>query len=597
MGHLLRLRLQTTAILFDLFIEFRTTCDIDASVFLSEFTRLLPPTAPNAQLFSTAQALHDQGRFSEARQALEQLLAQDPRHADALHLLGMIAGQSNRPDVARELIERSLAIKPTAEAHNNLGNALRDLGEVDLAAAAYERAIALRPHYPGAYRNLANVFNDQGKPQEAALSLRKALSLEPQSAELHSALLYALHFHPEYDAKKLLEEHLAWARRHARPLAAQIQPHANDRRPDRRLRVGYVSPDFNSHPVGRLIGPLLAQHDRSKFEIIAYADVPAPDEVTAGLRKLVDRWYGVAGMSHADLAQKIRGDRVDILVDLAQHSGRNRMLVFARKPAPVQVAWLGYPGTTGLAAMDYRITDPYLDPPGEGDDCYSERSVRLPHCFWVYPAPADSPDPGPPPSEALGAITFGCMNRFAKVTRPTLELWRQILHATPGSRLLAYSRIGSHLQSVYQFFEAGGVSRDRIQFVPRQPVQLYFAQYRAIDIALDPIPHGGGATTCDALWMGVPVVTLAGKTAVGRGGVSILSNVNLPSLIAKSPEHYVAVAVELARDAARLKQLRGELRARLLASPLMDCQAFARDLEGAYRQMWEGWCGGAVPVG
>ncbi len=449
----------------------------------------------------------------------------------------------------------------------------------------------LKPNYAGAYRNLANVYHDKGRPDLALESLRKAVELAPSAAEINSNLLYLVHFHPDFDSAAILREHRRWAERHARPLQRDPKPFGNSRLPERRIRVGYISPDFRNHVAGRMFKPLLAHHDHTQFEITCYADVAAPDLLTEELKRLADHWRSSYQVPDEQLADEIRGDGIDILVDLAQHSGRNRMLVFARKPAPVQVSWLGYPGTTGLDTIDYRLTDPFLDPLGEGDQYYSEKSYRLPHSFWCYQPPdGQSEAVAAPPQDRNGFVTFGCMNRFAKVTPPTLALWRQVLQAVPNSRLRLHSKIGAHLDSVRAFFREGNIADERITFVQRQPLAEYPPQYHSIDIALDPIPHGGGTTTCDALWMGVPVVTLAGRTAVGRGGVSILSNVGLPEFIACSGEEYVSIAAELANDRSRLSQLRSTLRQRMERSPLMDAPQFARNIEAAYRQMWLTWC-------
>jgi predicted O-linked N-acetylglucosamine transferase (SPINDLY family) len=298
----------------------------------------------------------------------------------------------------------------------------------------------------------------------------------------------------------------------------------------------------------------------------------------------------VTGLTDQGLADQIRKDRIDILVDLGQHSGENRLVAFAHKPAPLQVSWLGYPGTTGLESMDYRLTDPYLDPPGSGDENYTERSIHLPHCFWCY-EPLELGIPvNPLPAMEAGLVTFGCMNRFNKVTGPTLELWREILKAVPKSRLLIHSKIGDHLDNVRRTFEKEGIASRRLEFVEHKPIPEYLRQYHRIDITLDPFPHGGGTITCDSLWMGVPVITLSGSTAVGRGGASLLSNVGLPELIAQTREQYLQIAVGLARDLTKLAQMRATLRQRMKASPLMDSRRFAGDMEAAYRQMWKTWC-------
>ena len=316
-----------------------------------------------------------------------------------------------------------------------------------------------------------------------------------------------------------------------------------------------------------------------------------PDGVTRELEDLADGWLSIAGMSDSQVADRIRNDRIDILVDLALHTATNRMLVFARKPAPVQVTMLGLPATTGLSTIDFRITDPYLDPPGPGDGDYSEQSVRLPHGFWCYDPDRDALPVADAPARKNGIVTFGCLNQFAKVNRPVLQLWARILRSVPGARLVLHSPPGSHRDAVTALFENGGIARARLEFAAQAPFRAYLEHYHHLDLCLDPFPFSGGTTTMDALWMGVPVITLAGRTAVGRGGVSILSNVGLTELIARSPEEYVALAVALARDPARLAGLRAGLRQRVQSSPLVDGPQYAADVEQAFRRMWLTWCG------
>jgi predicted O-linked N-acetylglucosamine transferase (SPINDLY family) len=406
-----------------------------------------------------------------------------------------------------------------------------------------------------------------------------------------NVFLYALHFCSDYDAKALLAEHRKWGELHERPLANQRRSFDNDPDPDRRLKIGYVSADFCNHPVGRFLVPLFASHDHRQVEICCYSDQMKPvDSTTRQLKGAADRWQIIKGISDVELAELIRKDRIDILVDLAQHSADNRLMTFAHKPAPVQVTWLGYPGTTGLNAMDYRLTDLYLDPPGQGDENYTECSIRLPHCFWCY-EPLETTSPvNALPAMQNGYVTFGCMNRFNKVTTASLELWRRILLAVPNSRLLIHSPIGDHLNAIRRRFVEGGIASRRVEFIERQPMPRYLWEYYRMDIGLDPFPHGGGTVTCDSMWMGMPVVTLSGRTAVGRGGVSLLSNVGLPELIAHSEEEYLSIAVELASDLPRLAALRAGLREKMKASPLMDGKRFAGDMEAAYRQMWRMWC-------
>jgi predicted O-linked N-acetylglucosamine transferase (SPINDLY family) len=535
-------------------------------------------------------ALHATGRSDEAIAAYKRALELDATDPRTYSNLGMTLLETGRPDAALVPLGRAVALDPNlAEAHNNLGSALRAAGRLDEAIASLRRAVELDPARAEAHDNLASVLREQGRLDEALASFRRAVTLRPDDAKVGSNLLFTLHSHPDFDGPALLAEHRRWAQRHADPLAALIEPHTNDRAPDRTLRVGYVSPDFRAHAVGQMVLSLFANHDRRQVEVIAYSDVQTPDVLTGKLKVRADRWVDTAGLSDAQLADRIRSDRIDILVDLALHTAGNRMLVFARKPAPVQVTMLGLPATTGLATMDYRLTDPYLDPVDTADLHYIEHSLRLPHCFWIFPPPDEAPPVGPLPAQRNGFVTFGCLNQPIKVTRPVLELWRTILQALPGSRLVLQSPHGSHQGAIRALFEQAGIAGGRVEFVPRTGRNAYFRRYLDLDLALDPFPYNGHTSTLDALWMGVPVVTLAGRTAVGRGGVSILSNLGLTELIARSPEHYVEIARSWADDSARLAALRGGLRQQMLASPLTDGKQYARDVEAAFRTVWHGW--------
>jgi predicted O-linked N-acetylglucosamine transferase (SPINDLY family) len=344
--------------------------------------------------------------------------------------------------------------------------------------------------------------------------------------------------------------------------------------------------------VGRFWLPLLEQHDKREVEVWAYSDVNRPDGMTERLKAHTDGWRNTAALSDEQMAELIRADGIDVLVDLAMHAANNRLLVFARKPAPVQACWLAYPSSTGLTAMDYRVSDPYLDPVGMDESAYSERTLRLPETYWCYRPVEGMPEVGALPALTRGYVTFGCLNNFNKINEPLLRVWAEILRQVAGSQLLLHARQGSHRRWVQEVMEGAGVEAARVRFADSVPLMEYYGLYNTMDIALDPFPHGGGTTTCETLWMGVPTVSLAGQTAVGRGGASILSNVGLGEMVARSEVEYVRVAVELAGDQARLGELRAGLRGRMRASPLMDTARFARNMEGVYRQMWRAWCDG-----
>jgi predicted O-linked N-acetylglucosamine transferase (SPINDLY family) len=401
-----------------------------------------------------------------------------------------------------------------------------------------------------------------------------------------------MHFCAEYSAEEIYAEHRRWSQRYAVPLAAATAPHTNDRASERRLRVGYVSPNFGLHPVGRFILPLLEAHDHGGFEIFCYSSTPGGDAITTACRAHADVWRETRSLTDAQLADAVREDRIDILVDLTMHLEGSRLLVFARRPAPVQIAYLAYCSTTGLEAIPYRFSDPYLDPPDRKLPFYSEETVWLPETYWCYRPVPGCPAVGPLPALAAGHITFGCLNSFCKVTDRTLAAWCRLLTAVGDARLLLHAPAGANRDRVRQFVAEQGVAPERLGFVDVLPLEQYLAVYAQIDVALDPFPYGGGTTTCDALWMGVPVVSLAGATAVGRGGVSILSNLKLPELVASGETQYVEIATALAGDLGRLGELRATLRRRMEQSPLTDEMRFARHVEAAYRALWRRWGAG-----
>jgi protein O-GlcNAc transferase len=537
-----------------------------------------------------ANALRRHGDLNTAIASYSKAIQIRPDLFEAHHNLGKLLREQGKLDEAVAILRRALEINPNlAEIHNALGLVYRQQSKLSDAAAEYTKALEIRPDVAGVLNNLANVLKEQGKLDEALACYDRALSLKPEDAAIHSNKIYTLHDHPAYNAAAILDHHRQWNLRHAKHLRPDPVRHPNDPAPNRRIRVGYVSPDFRSHPVGRFLLPPFDHHNHDAVEVFCYSDSPLSDAVTTRLRNRADAWRPIVGLSHDQFANLIRQDRIDILVDLTMHMAQNRMLTFARKPAPVQVTYLAYCSTTGLDTIDYRLTDPYLDPPGPGDANYSEKSIRLPQTYWCYePLPTETPTD--PPSQASGHITFACLNNFCKVTTPTLTAWRKIIQAIPRSRLILHTKEGDHRQHLQNFFAESNIESHRLSFVDFRPVNKYLQSYNEIDIALDPFPCAGGTTTCDALWMGVPVVTLAGQTAVGRSGLSILSNIGLPELVATSADQYIQIASSLATDATRLKTLRSELRNRMTTSPLMDAAQFAKDIEQAYRKMWQQWC-------
>jgi protein O-GlcNAc transferase len=536
-------------------------------------------------------ALRARGEFAAAVEAYERAIRIRPDHVGAVHNLGNAFQGMGNYEKAVGVYQQVVSLKPDlVEGYSNLGNALRILGRADEAAAAHRQALALRPGFGYSIGNLGNALKDLGQLDDAIACYRQAVVVDPRDVKAHSNLLFTLQFHPDYDAQDILHEHQLWNQTYARPLASEIRLHSNDRTPDRRLRVGYVSPNFESHCQAFYMVPLLAQHDRKQFEVFCYSDVNVPDAITAGLRKYADIWRETGRLSDSKLAESIRADGIDVLVDLTMHMASGRPLVFARKPAPVQVTWLAYPGTTGLTAMDYRLTDPVLDPPGVGDRNYTETSIRLPHTFWCMRMLTKEPSVNALPALSNGAVTFGCLNTFCKVNEGTLALWAKVVTAVPGSRLLMLVPSGSPRPRVLAALAAGGVDPSRVEFVDRQSRPAYLETYRRIDIGLDTTPYNGHTTSIDSYWMGVPVVTLIGQTVTGRAGLSQLSNLDLRDLAGRTKEEFVRIAVKLAGDLDRLSKLRASLRERVERSPLMDTPRFAHNIESAYRLMWQRWC-------
>lgn len=528
-------------------------------------------------------------------------------HAGAENNLCYALREAGQVEESVRLCREVVAKRPgDATGWKNLGLGLDALGNQDEAMDAWRRALSLGARTVEAWNGLGNALMRRGEIEEAVKCFHEAVAANPEDAWVHSNLLYALHLDPRMDARALLEAHRQWDRRHAAPLrgeAARItaQRPSRTRQPGKRLRVGYVSADLREHPVGRFLLPLMKGHGPA-VEVVCYSDARFGDAVTAEFQRVVrdkgGAWRDIAGRSDAAVAELVRQDAIDLLVDLSMHAGYNRMLAFARKPAPVQVTYLAYPSTTGLEAMDWRLTDRFLDPPAAGsadsEEIYTERSWRL-RSYWCYvpPVQAEGLEPSPTAGQAGrgdGAereVTFGCLNNFSKVGRAVVEVWGRILAQVPRSRLVLHAREGSHRERVLEQLAARGVARERVAFVGTLPTRDYLQVYGRVDVGLDPFPYGGGTTTCDALWMGVPVVTLRGKTAVGRGGTSILSNVGLGELVAADVEGYVGIAVGLARDVGRLAELRAGMRERMRASALMDVAGYVADVEAAYRGMWE----------
>ena len=541
--------------------------------------------------FALAGALREHNAFERAVAHYHCALAIAPRRADVLVDLGTVLRRLGRLDAAIATCDRALALDPdcvAALAHR--GAALGDQWRIDEAVASCRRALALDPDDAGAHFHLGNALVGAGRVDEAIASWRRTIALDPKNHIAHSNLAWMVSYSPRYDGEAILAEARAWSNLHAQPLAGRMRAHVNDRTPDRRLRIGYVSADFCDHSAAYFLVPLFRHHDRERFEIHAYSSAARADAITDRLRGQVDVWHDIERVGDLSAAELVREDRIDVLVDLAMHTGRGRPRLFACKPAPVQIAWLAYAGTTGLSTMDYRVTDPFLDPPGHGAGPYSEVSLTLPETFWCYDPLGSEPEPGSLPALRAGHVTFGCQNSFHKINAGVLALWARVLSAVEDSRLILHAPDHAHA-GVIEELARHGIARGRVQLVPRRRRSEYLKTYQEIDIGLDTLPFNGATTSLDAFWMGVPVVTLVGSTVVGRAGRCLAMNLGLPELVANTPEDFERATVALARDLERLAALRSGLRARIAASPLMDAPRFARNLEEAYRKAWRAWCG------
>jgi predicted O-linked N-acetylglucosamine transferase (SPINDLY family) len=546
--------------------------------------------------FNLGIARHGLGKLRQAAEHYRHALELRPGYADALNNLGNVYKELGEFQWAKSAYESALRAQPEGiAALNNLGCLLRSGGLLEDAEAVLRRGLQLHPDHPALLDNLGSVLKDAGELDQAIDCFRHAVRVDPDNAATHSNLVYALSFQST-QAGPLLEAACRWNERFAAPLRPATPSHPNDRSPDRRLRIGYVSPDFREHCQTLFTIPLLSHHDHAQLDIHCYSSVERADDFTRCISGYADVWRDVRRLDDESLACAIRADRIDILVDLTMHMAKGRPLLFARTPAPIQIAWLAYPGTTGMGAMDYRFTDPRLDP-GGCDDHYSERSIRLDDSFWCYDPLTDQPLVNPLPAIGRGFVTFGCLNNPCKVTDATLRLWGGVMRAVADSRLRLLAPPGPYRTRFLERLALHGIAADRVSFVPYQIRADYLCAYHEIDIGLDTFPYNGHTTSLDSLWMGVPTISRMGETCVGRGGSSQLFHVDLSELTAGTDAEFIAAAVALAGDLPRLAELRQHLRARLERSPLMDADRFARSIEAAYRKVWKDYCGASAMLG
>lgn len=550
----------------------------------------IAPDSPLAH-FNLANLLREQGRLDEAIAGYERAVVLAPDCAAMYCNLGNALRDAGRSEEAVGVYRKALELEPdNVDSLINLGNAFKETGRYGEAEESYGKALLVRPEMAEAHYNLGTVLQDQCRMQEAVVSFRRAVELGPGQAIAHSNLLMNLQYDPDVTPEAILEESRAWERSHLAGVPL-LSPPGNDRNPDRPLRIGYVSGDLRRHPVGYFLDGVLACHDGEAFEVFCYANQSFGDDLTERLRRNSGHWRPIFATSDEAVAEMIRNDRIDILVDLSGHTARNRLTVFGRRAAPVQATWAGYVGTTGLSAMDYLISDRQETPEGS-DAWYCERIVRLPDCYVCYSPPEYSPPVAPLPAGTNGFPTFGCFNNFAKINPRVTALWTRLLLEITDARLLLVTKaLGDPAvrERCLEAFAAGGVA-DRVSVSGMLPHGELLARYGEVDIALDPFPYSGGLTTLEGLWMGVPAVTLGGDRFASRHTLSHLTAAGLAEFIAHDEDSYLAIASSLAADRARLDAIRLGLRERMAASPLCDCRRFTRNLEIAYRAMWREWC-------
>lgn len=544
-------------------------------------------------------ALRHQKRFEEARAAFQRATELRPGYSEALEALAQAHMALYDWDGAIRVLKEIITRWPRkAEMHNNLGSIYQATGRLQEAIAAYQQALRINPRLAGALNSFGSAYMGQGDFEQAERCFRRCLDITPTDLRTRSNLLMLLNYIPDTEAEKVLEEHLEWGRVATRMIAPLPPLVARD--PRRRLRIGYLSPDFREHSVAAFIEPLFANHDHDRFEICCYSCLPRPDATTLRLQGYADRWRDIDQLSDPETARLIRDDGIDILVDLAGHTSNHRLGVFAARPAPLQLTYLGYPNTTGLAPIDYRITDAIADPPG-AEAWYSERLLRLGGGFLCYQPDPHTPEVAPLPALAAGRVTFGSFNNFSKLNPAVLALWAEVLQQVPGSRLLlkcpALTDAVLRERTAVVLRELG-VGTERLELLGHSPTRAeHLALYGQVDIALDTFPYNGTTTTCEALWMGVPVVSLVGRQHAGRVGASLLDAVGHPEWAATTPVAYVALAAGLAGEPGRLEAIRAGLRQGMAISPLCNAADFAHRFEDALRQAWIAACDRSLPPG
>jgi predicted O-linked N-acetylglucosamine transferase (SPINDLY family) len=534
------------------------------------------------------------GQREQAIASYRRAIALRPAFFEAHNNLGTVLSEMGSLDEAMAAYRRAITLWPAyAAAYSNLGVAFKGKGMLDEAIAAFSRAAELNPGLAEVYLNLGSTLLARGDAEEANRAYRRALTLRPGYVAAHSNLLTSEHYRSGVTVAALARAHAEWDERHAAVYRAEWKPWGLDRDAERPLRLGFVSPDLRRHPVGYFLVRVLETLDPCVFTVVCYNTGKGGDALSGRLAAAASDWQDVAELDSAALAARIRGDRIDILFDLSGHNIDNRLLAFARRPAPIQITWIGYVGTTGLAAMDYLISDRFHTPPGT-EVHYREALLRMPDGYVCYDPPAESPPVGALPALTRGCVTFGSFNNLTKITPQVMAVWAEIVRQEPRSRIRLVSPAldgESARQRTWAMFGAAGGDRQRLELRGTMPWRMLLAAYNEIDVALDPFPYSGGLTTCEALWMGVPVVTCPRETFASRHSLSHLSNVGLTETVAGDDREYVALAVGLAADLPHLAALRTGLRERMARSPLCNGPRFAAHLSEHLRAVWRRWCG------
>lgn len=563
-----------------------------------------------------------EGYYQQAQSLCLEILAEYPDCGPAWHLIGVVAQKEGKHKLAIESLQKAIFLDlEDAQAHYNLAVTYNSLGNLEAAQEAYQKAIDLRPSFVAAHYNLGNLCAQrqqlsqaehcyrkavhfqpelaqihanlgfallyQGKIDGALESFRKALDIDPTNAVAQDNLLLAAHYADFLTPIEVLREHQNWGHKLTQTITS-LSPVAPELK--QQLRIGYLSPDFCTHSVSYFFEPILAHHRHDIYEIFCYSCTDYEDETTKRLQSYTSNWRSCGSLSDLEIAEQIRADQIDILVDLAGHTTNNRLRVLAYKPSPIQITYLGYPGTSGLPAVDYRITDKWADPT-TNDIHYTEKLIRLETGFLCYAPPNVAPPVSSLPAQRKGYITFGSFNNLPKINASVVAIWSEILKAVPNSQLLLKSPPFEDAQTQAEYkrqFVTYGIASNRLSFLGRFPnPEDHLACYEQVDIALDPFPYNGTTTTCESLWMGVPVITLAGTVHASRVGVSLLSSLDLVEFIATTPERYIQIATNLAEDRKKLEAFRASIRFRMAASPLCNAEAFTYHLETIYRQLWQ----------